>query len=173
MAPTHRRLPAAPAAAGDGMNGYSRNKITESTAVPDPAELKFTVTLNNQMARVFHGGGTVVQFKVGGKLLAVQQAGYSELQNAIVPPRNEQQIVIYGPALSQIPASGTLGVFLYDVVTDQNDAGVVTAKANFQWFFDYKMESRTATGRPTQVQNLRMSRDQWETLKAQQETPPQ
>lgn len=157
---------------GDDSQYAYVNQITESSATPEPDRLKFTVSINNQMPRVFHGGGTVVQFKIGGKLLAVDQAGYSELQNAIIPPRNEQQVVIYGPPLTDIPESGVLGVFFYDVVTDQNDAGVVTKKDNYQWYFDYTMEHRSLQGTPARIKGLRMLRQQWDALKVRQETQP-
>jgi hypothetical protein len=123
--------------------------VVETKARVKPPRLEFLVTVNNQMPRVFHGAGTVVQFDVGGKLLAVDQRGYSDLQNAIVPPRTEQQIRIYGPRLDRVPSTGTLGVFLYDVVTNQNDAGVVTEKQNFEWYFTLKTVNQTVQGRDT------------------------
>ncbi len=64
-----------------------------------PDRIAFTVKINNKLPRVFRGAGTVVQFNVGGKLHAVDQAQYVNMQNAIVPPRSEQQIEIYGPPL--------------------------------------------------------------------------
>lgn len=127
---------------GTGDRVYVR-RTTRPVVAVNPDHIQFLVKVNNKMPRVFRGAGTVVQFNVGGRLQAVEQGGYSNLLGAIVPPRQEQQIEIIGPPLSALGAKkGTVGVFLYDVVTDQSDAGVVTAKQNFEWYFDYTIEPR-------------------------------
>lgn len=133
-------------------------RTTESTVSLVPDHLNFLVTLNNKMPRVFHGSGTVVQFNVGGKVLAVDQRGYSSLQGAIVPPQQQQQVTIVGPLLTDLPAkSGTVGIFLYDVVTDQSNAGVVTAKQNYEWYFDYTFVPKSVQVPPAQQQAGYMS----------------
>lgn len=109
-----------------------------------PNRLKFTVKINNQMPRVFKGAGTIVQFNVGGRLLAVDQSGYAPFLGSIIPPRQEQQIDLYGPPLDVLTSDkGTIGVFLYDVVTGQDQAGAVTEKQNFEWYFDYELQPRS------------------------------
>jgi hypothetical protein len=137
---------------------YVQNRV-KTFARGKPRRVAFQVTVNNQLPRVFHGSGTVVQFNVGGKLLAVDQRGYSDFQNSIIPPRNEQQITIYGPLLDQIPPQGIIGVFLYDVVTNQSDAGVVTDKQNFEWYFDYKMVNQTVQGHDSVTQGYMPTAD--------------
>jgi hypothetical protein len=108
-----------------------------------PDSLRFVLTVNNKLPRVFHGAGTIVQFNVGGRLQAVDQSGYSNFLGTIIPPRQEQQIEIIGPSLSSLPSDkGIIGVFLYDVATNQSAAGVVTEKQNFEWYFDYTLEPR-------------------------------
>jgi hypothetical protein len=118
--------------------------FVERTRIPsrlvDPDRLRFTVILSNAMPRVFHGAGIVVQFNVAGKLSAVDELGYAELRNAIIPPRSEQQIEIYGPLLSSLPDHGNLGLFFYDVVTKTDNAGNVIEKQNFEWFYDYSVQ---------------------------------
>lgn len=121
-------------------------RTTYSTAEVTPSNLRFVLKVNNKMPRVFHGSGTVVQFNVGGRLQAVDQGGYNNFLGAIIPPRQEQQIEIIGPPLASLTSDkGILGVFLYDVVTKQNEAGVVTEKQNFEWYFDYTLEARQKT----------------------------
>ena len=105
--------------------------------VVSPGHLSFTVKINNKMSRVFRGAGTVVQFNAGGKLLAVDQSGYGEMLNAIVPPRSELQLAVHGPKISELPVQGTLGLFFYDVVTDIDAAGNVKEKQNYEWYFNY------------------------------------
>jgi hypothetical protein len=114
--------------------------VEESTSValrPSPDRLRFLVKINNHLSRVFRGAGTVVQFNVGGKLLAVDQQGYASMVEAIVPPRTEQQLEINGPALDVLPDKATIGLFLYDVVTAIDAAGNVIEKQNYEWYFDY------------------------------------
>jgi hypothetical protein len=133
-------------------------KTTNSGVSVQPDRLNFLVTLNNKMPRVFHGSGTVVQFNVGGKILAVDQGGYSSLQGAIVPPQQEQQVTIIGPPLSELPAkSGIVGIFLYDVVTQQSEAGVVTEKQNYQWYFDYTFAPKSVEVPAPQSQSSYMT----------------
>jgi hypothetical protein len=120
---------------------YTKTTKTIVAVVPD--RLTFILHVNNQMARVFHGGGAVAEFKVGGQVIPVYEAGYAELENAILPPRSGLDIRIYGPKVSDLTTqSGIMGIFLYDLVTAQNEAGVVTEKQQFEWYFDYKMTTQ-------------------------------
>jgi hypothetical protein len=118
-------------------------KETVMTVAPD--RVKFLVKVNNQLPRVFRGAGMVVQFNVGGQLMPVEQQGYRPLVDVIVPPRSEAQVEILGPPLSAMKGNnGIVGIFLYDVVTNVNEAGVVTEKQNFEWYFNYTVENKQA-----------------------------
>lgn len=122
--------------------GNSRNLIfVTETITPflaiEPGRLQFTVRVNNKLARVFRGQGAVVQFNVGGKLIPFDRIDYKNFLNGIVPPRNESEFVISGPAFDMMPDKGTIGIFLYDVVTATDVAGNVTEKQNYEWYFDY------------------------------------
>jgi hypothetical protein len=125
-------------------------RIIERTTTPvpkiQPDRLKFQVKVVNKMPRVFRGQGMVVQFNVAGKLHNVNPSGYADLVQMIVPPRNEFAVDIYGPPLSELPASCPVGLFLYDVVTKTDDAGNVTEKQNFEWYWNYttQLEEREA-----------------------------
>ncbi len=103
----------------------------------EPHRLQFSVRVNNKLSRVFRGQGAVVQFNVGGKLIPFDRVDYKEFLNGIVPPRNEAEFTIYGPTLDMLPDTGTVGIFLYDVVTATDVAGNVTEKQNFEWYFTY------------------------------------
>lgn len=107
---------------------------------PQPGRLEFAVRINNKLARVFRGQGSVVQINVAGKLMPINRADYAEFVDGIVPPRNETQLKIHGPAVDSIPAKGTIGIFLYDVVTATDTAGNVTEKQNYEWYFNYETE---------------------------------
>jgi hypothetical protein len=63
----------------------------------------------------------------------------------MIPPRTEEEIEIScGPASALKGTNGIIGLFVYDVVTKQNEAGVVTEKQNFEWYFNYTMQPQTA-----------------------------
>ncbi len=115
--------------------------FVERTCIPSlkvtPDRLRFQVTVSNQMPRVFHGAGLVVQFNVDGKLVATDEKGYSELANSIIPPRSQRQFEIYGPDLNTLPEQGAITLFFYDMVTNVDSAGNVSERQNFQWDFQF------------------------------------
>jgi hypothetical protein len=125
-------------------------RYIETTETPDvqvvPDRIEYIVKINNKLPRVFRGAGIVVQFNVGGRLQAVEQQGYAALTNAIIPPRTEQEIKIYGPSLSAMPEQTTIGLFLYDAVTNTDAAGNITQKQNFEWFYNYVTQPKQVTG---------------------------
>ncbi|MEK7675430.1 MAG: hypothetical protein AAB676_06320 [Verrucomicrobiota bacterium] len=105
-----------------------------------PNRLQFAVRINNKLSRVFRGQGSVVQINVAGKLMPINRSDYAEFVEGIVPPRNETELKIYGPAVDDIPEKGTIGIFLYDVVTATDTAGNVTEKQNYEWYFAYETQ---------------------------------
>jgi hypothetical protein len=133
-----------------GLSGDTKNKVyVEKVTTPDlkvvPRRLEFTVRINNKLDRVFRGQGAVVQFNVGGKLVPFGSTDYKEFIGGIVPPRNESEFKIYGPALNSIPDKGTIGIFLYDVITATDVAGNTTEKQNYEWYFNYTTQTATET----------------------------
>lgn len=111
-----------------------------------PEQLRFRININNKLPRVFRGAGTVVQFNIAGKLIQVDQTGYADLVNVIVPPRTQQQVEVYGPTIASLPGQTTIGLFLYDVTTKADAAGNVTEKQNFEWYFNYATQVREESG---------------------------
>lgn len=105
-----------------------------------PERLIFHVHINNQLPRVFRGSGIAVQFNIAGKVSNVDPSGYGDLVNVLIPPRSEQEVTIVGPEVASIPSPSTVGVFLYDVVTKMDQAGNVTEKQNFEWYFSYQTQ---------------------------------
>jgi hypothetical protein len=126
----------------------------ETTRTPyfltKPDRLKVTLKIVNQLSRVFRGAGGVVQFTVAGKTWANKQEDYAEFSNAIIPPRGEQQIEIYGPPTEAIPAQANIGLFLYDVVTKTDQAGNIVEKQNFEWYYSYGLQTKEESA-PVQV----------------------
>lgn len=131
-------------------------ETTTTVLETNPKQLAYLVKINNKLDRVFRGAGTVVQFNAGGKLVAVDQRGYVELSNAIVPPRSELQVTVYGPPLDQMADKATIGLFLYDVPTKVGDAGNITEKQNYEWFFDYATKAVEDIGQ-TRAQRIRVT----------------
>jgi len=123
----------------DGSTGTNCKVVeeTKSTSLNvTPKGLKFEITINNKLNRVFRGSGAVVQFNIGGQLVNVEAGKYSALSNAIIPPRNSAKVVIEGPAIQE---NTTIGIYIYDIVTAVDAAGNITEKQNYEWFYDYSM----------------------------------
>jgi hypothetical protein len=116
-----------------------QTKVPSLTVSPD--HLVFHMHLNNQMPHVFRGSGIAVQFNVAGKVVSADASGYGDLTNIILPPRSEQEVAIVGPEISTIKSPCTVGVFLFDVVTNIDQAGNVTAKQNYEWYFSYQTQA--------------------------------
>lgn len=116
-----------------------QRKVPNLIITPD--HLVFHIHLNNQMSHVFRGSGIAVQFNVAGKVVSADASGYGDLTNIILPPRSEQEVVILGPQISTITSPCTVGVFLFDVVTKIDQAGNVTEKQNFEWYFSYQTQA--------------------------------
>lgn len=131
-------------------NEKPKERFVERSLIPVvsviPENLRFRITVSNKLPRVFRGAGLVVQFNVAGKLVSVDQNNYAELSNLIVAPRTEQQVEIIGPSLTSLPDQTTIGVFLYDVVTKTDQAGNITEKQNFEWFYNYAVQVHEETG---------------------------
>lgn len=108
--------------------------------VVSPPELRFQIHISNQLPRVFHGNGIAVLFNVAGKNQAINPNGYASLVQLIVPPRGEEEVEIVGPSLETLPDHTTIGLFLYDVVTNTDAAGNTTEKQNFEWYFTYRVQ---------------------------------
>lgn len=129
-----------------GKNAVLREYVKRPGLRVKPSRLRFTVKVNNKLSRVFRAAGSVVQFNVAGKLAAVDQSGYADLTNAIIPPRGEAQVEVFGPKIGDIPLSCTVGLFLYDVPTKTDAAGNVVEKQNFEWYFKYQTTKEERTG---------------------------
>ena len=136
--------------------GHSETlKLVETTITPlfqvVPDRIAFRVKINNQMPRVFRGSGTVVLYNFGGKNTSTNQQDYAALNNLIVPPRTEAEVTIYGPSFKDMPDKTTLGIFLYDVVTKTDQAGNITEKQNFEWYYNYQHQYIEEVGEVTKT----------------------
>ena len=131
--------------AKDGANDVLVERTTVPALVLAPERLIFKVHINNQMPRVFRGAGIVVQFNVAGKLAAVDPSGYADLVNAVIPPRGEQEVTVLGPSMSAIPDASLVALLFYDVVTNQDTAGNITEKQNFEWYFQHGLRIKEET----------------------------
>lgn len=130
-------LGASIATGGKSQNLVLVERTTVSRLAIDPPRLAFTVRINNKLNRVFRGQGSVVQINVDGKMLSFDRVDYKPFTNGIVPPRNEASVSISADAFGLLPEKGTIGIFLYDVVTATDVAGNTTEKQNYEWFFTY------------------------------------
>jgi hypothetical protein len=124
-------------------------KLIEETDTPvlqvKPERLNFQIRISNKLSRVFRGAGAVVLYNFGGKNQQVEKNDYAELENIIVPPRTEAQVSILGPPISQLGDHQTLGLFIYDIVTKTDAAGNILEKQNFEWYYNYGVQSHEDT----------------------------
>ncbi|MBI3879402.1 MAG: hypothetical protein HY301_04980 [Verrucomicrobia bacterium] len=125
-------------------------QVTTAHLTTAPARVEFTVKIHNQLNRVFHAKGSVVQFNVDGKLIPFNNTDYTEFANGIVPPLNDSDFKIAGPPLDLLKDKGTLSIFVYDVVTATDVAGNTTEKQNYTWDFTYTMETVSEPGERSQ-----------------------
>jgi hypothetical protein len=157
-------------------------QVTTTSLKCQPARLEFTVKIHNQLNRVFHGQGAVVQFNVDGTLIPFNNTDYKEFSGGIVPPLNDGDLKIIGPPLDTLKDKGTITIFLYDVVTATDTAGNTTEKQNYTWDFSYTTQpvSDTAEVRTTHglmdigtYQQLMMQQNMQQQLEFQQNQAPQ
>lgn len=150
-----------------------QNKVfVEKDTIPqlkaEPNRLVFTVQIHNQLNRVFHGQGAVVQFNVDNKLIPFNNTDYKEFTGGIVPPLNDGNLEIKGPPLDTLKEKGTISIFLYDVVTATDVAGNTTEKQNYTWDFSYTMQTSTDTAAAQKVREL-MDVGQYQQIMMQQQ----
>lgn len=139
---------------GGRVQDYKLLQVTSTPvyAVTSP-KLAFRIKINNQMVRVFRGAGTVVLYNFGGKNTSISSHEYADLSNLIVPPRTEAEVIIYGPPFQDVKEKTTLGVFLYDVVTNTDNAGNILEKQNFEWYYNYTTQVKEAE-RPIKTEKV-------------------
>lgn len=127
----------------DTQNKVFVEQVTTPQLIAQPGRLIFTVKIHNQLNRVFHGQGAVVQFNVDGTIIPFNNTDYKEFSGGIVPPLNDGDLEIKGPPLDTLKDKGTISIFLYDVVTATDVAGNTTEKQNYTWDFSYTMQTST------------------------------
>lgn len=127
-------------------NAYYFTRYVNPTVAVHPDQLGFNVRLVNGLNHVVRGAGTVVSAVVDGKQVALGQDGYAELVNAVVIPRGELAIRIWGPKLNVLPNSCTFGLFLYDFVTATDAAGNPSERQNFEWYYNYTAAPEYVSG---------------------------
>ena len=141
VAPTFRQRLAAHIIVGnEGTPKVFVERTTRESLAVTPDKLLFRIHLTNQMPRVFRGAGAVVQFIVAGKTQGVEQRLYADFINALVPPRSEEEIEIYGPPIETLKNGATIGLLIYDVVTAVDSVGNATERSNFEWFFNVDLQ---------------------------------
>jgi hypothetical protein len=110
-----------------------------------PPQMGFTLTIVNQLARVFRSAGSVISLNINGQDVAFDQSGIREFLDVMVLPGGRTQVTVWGPPLESLPDTGTIGLLLYDVVLAVDAAGNTTKKQNYDWFFTYSLETVSET----------------------------
>ena len=121
---------------------YFLRQFTPSVSV-SPTQIAFALTLVNNLDRVFRSTGAVISLSVDGRTIAFDQSGILELLSVVLVPRAQAQVTIRGPSLQVLQRSGTISLFVYDVVTAVDAAGNPARRENFAWHYTYTLEPQT------------------------------
>jgi hypothetical protein len=149
-------------------NQVFADQTTTPALTVSPKRIVFTIKIHNQLNRVFHGQGAVVQFNVDGKLIPFNNTDYKEFSGGIVPPLNDADLTIFGPPLELLHEKGTISIFLYDVITATDAAGNTTEKQNYTWDFTYVMESNSQICEEKNIRGL-MSIGEFNRIKSEEQ----
>jgi hypothetical protein len=122
-------------------------KVTEyDKLIYVPENIVFKLNINNTLSRVFRGAGSVVQINWCQKFIETK---YNELTDLILTPGGQAEITIYGPPVSEwlntACNNNIIGIFIYDVVTQMDQAGNIKEKQNFEWYFKVDFEEKVIT----------------------------
>ena len=109
----------------------------------------FNVNIVNQSPRVFRGEGMAILYQIDGLDSAVDNSSYSDLLSTTVLPGQQRQVRVSDLDPTRLTDGATIGLYLYDVVTERNDAGVPTVRSNFEWFFAVRDDSVSGLGSQT------------------------
>lgn len=137
-----------------------------------PRDVRFKVTISNPLPHVLRLSDTLVQFQVDGQNVDVPRSSYEGFLSGFIPPRGQKEFEIGGPDLSTVPAGKTIGLFLYDVVTQTDGAGNATKKSNFEFYYTLSFQSKTET-LPVTVKEVHVTQDQYRALPDQWSPEPQ
>ena len=139
----------------------------EPVLVVTPDRLEFLLTITNHGDRVLRTRGAVMELNVDGRTLAVREQDYQGLLDAVIPPGGQRQVSLYGPSLDRMPDAGVIGMFLYDVPIERDEAGNVVRVENFEWYFEYDLRTQS---REAEVQTDRgwMHQTQYHQLRRHQ-----
>lgn len=145
-----------PFAYGDNASFFTR--YVDPTAYVQPERLVFNVRIINGLNHVVRGAGAVVAAEVDGQQVEMSQDNYSDLINALILPRGELSLKIYGPTLRSLPDACTFGLYFYDFVTATDAAGNPTERQNFQWFYQYATTPEYVSAQSRTVKMIRDER---------------
>ncbi len=135
---------------GGGEQPYTQEmrtvETTETAGVRvKPNVLGFAITVSNKMPHTFNGQGASVRFVVDGHKQDMNELADVELKGLVLSPRESKKLTILGPALSTISAGegANVGLWLSDIVTETDDAGVVKKKEEFAWNYKFAIKDVT------------------------------
>ena len=106
----------------------------------------FNVAFVNQSPRVFRGDGMVVAYQVDGAQTPLDEGIYSRLLGTQILPGQQRVELMQSIDHTSLTSGSTIGLFLYDVVTERTDAGEPAVRSNFEWFFSKTEQVMTGPG---------------------------
>ncbi len=125
------------------LNKYTFEKEVKPYYSMNPSQLSFSVKIYNNLDHVLRLAGTIISLQADGQLLQFEKSNYNNFLNGILLPKEEKQFDIPGPSTESLPSKCTLGLFIYDVISEMDKAGNPIEKSNFQWYFDFNKKNIT------------------------------
>lgn len=107
-----------------------------------PKEITFKVRIKNGHSRILKLSEIALVILVNG--VQASMADRKEIwPQANVIPGGELSFNLSGPLCASLGEESIIGIALYDVPSKYNQAGTVTKKENFEWFFNYSLITET------------------------------
>ena len=147
----------------DGKYPYEKKLIPYYEIVPK--NISFKVKVTNQMTHILKLAGAVVTLNVGGKMINLDKSAYQSFLDGIILPSQEAEFNILGPSIETLTSPSTIGLTIYDIVTQTDAAGNATERATFEWYFQYKTEQMSKQ-EPITIEKVRMTREEGKSVGA-------
>lgn len=104
-----------------------------------PPVVRFKVKVHNGLGHSLHLDGAIVSFRVDGSKVNIDKSRYEQFLGGILTPNDEGEYEIAGPDISTLKDGTTIALFLYDVPTALDAAGIPKKTGNFEFYYKFSL----------------------------------
>lgn len=140
-------------------NQYPYEIKTEPSFAVSPQNIEFNLKFTNHTQKILKLGGTDFKFVVSDKEVALDGSQLKSITDATLRPNDTKEFRILGPAWSTVPKDATVGLSIFNVPTEADDAGNVKKTENFDWTFNYRLSEVQKEGKIT-YESVNMTADE-------------